>query len=589
MGDGEDFADQADAQPPAAPPKRTPVKKAAAAKAGTDKPNPGGSTNRLREETLVALGVLKIATADQLWRLLRPNAKENKVCRAALNDLGKLVASDGSTKDALKTWRLTEQGRTAAEQVLPTGRTVGSIAKGAGSHGAAHAMAVNDTVIAFVRGAQEPKGEGAMGSITSWSTEVPIEPRTGLKVRPDAVLRAPEHDLPVLLVEVDRHTENRPVLAAKFPAYAAVFAHQAKVPDPTSPGKTTTVPYWQQLFPDPVRAGYPPVAVVFADNGTAEVTRNRMQALLHATREQWAGDSRTGHYTDYTHAIPIVVTTLELLREQGPQGPIWWRFGHTGRETLHQALANPDDAAAYWRERRARERLAELEAEREEREAEYEELRDATRCPVCHRAADQYEDPDDAAVRGTPSGALLPCQPCIRTADQARMNDVAATFADTVPTLSSHVQTGTVVPALGLLLTRGALDWIDKRRARREQLRELDRLIAAEEASGHSFLGPATEPAGPLPPAQAPATARPAPPQTALEQLLAEARRNSAEQAAAALANGQPRRVATVVRRSHTPEQAADTASARDARFSALAEPLRSKLIARAGQEDGQS
>ncbi|MFC1428507.1 replication-relaxation family protein [Streptacidiphilus sp. N1-12] len=585
MGDGEDFADQADAQPPAAPPKRTPAKKTAAAKAGADKPNPGGSTNRLREETLVALGVLKIATADQLWRLLRPNAKENKVCRAALNDLGKLVASDGSTKEALKTWRLTEQGRTAAEQVLPTGRPVGSIAKGAGSHGAAHAMAVNDTIISFVRGALDPKGDGAMGTITAWSTEVPLEPRTGLKVRPDAVLRAPEHDLPVLLVEVDRHTEGRPVLAAKFPAYAAVFAHQTKVPDPASPsGKTTTVPYWQQLFPDPVREGYPPVAVVFADNGTAEVTRNRMQALLHATREQWAGDSRTGHYTDYTHAIPIVVTTLELLRAHGPQAPIWWRFGHTGRETLHQALANPDDAAGYWRERRARERRAALEAERQEREAEREELRDATRCPVCHRAADQYEDPDDASVRGTPSGALLPCQPCIRTADQARHNAVAAAFANAVPALSSDLQDRTAVPSLGLLLTRAALDWREKRRDRREQQRELDRLTAEEEASVQGLLGPA-EPAEPEIPT--PATARPSNPQTAVEQLLAEARRRAAAQAAADRADGQPRRVATAVRGSRTPQQDHSAAAAHDARFSALSEPLRSKLIARAEQEDG--
>ncbi|WP_042401994.1 hypothetical protein [Streptacidiphilus carbonis] len=56
-----------------------------------------------------------------------------------LHDLGEvgLVTSDGNTETALQTWRLTERGRTAAKQVLPAGRYVGSIAKGTGSHGAA--------------------------------------------------------------------------------------------------------------------------------------------------------------------------------------------------------------------------------------------------------------------------------------------------------------------------------------------------------------------------------------------------------------------------------------------------------------------
>ena len=405
---------EADATEPANTdtPKRT--RKSAAAPGA--RANPGGSTGTVRTELLVALGVLKIVTGDQMWRLLRPKAVGNKFARAGLNDLEKagLVVSEGSTKDALKTWRLTAAGATAAEQVLPTGRTVGSLAKGAGVHGAAHAMSVNDTVIAFVRGALEPDSAGAVGSITSWHTEYPIEVRAGLKVRPDAVLRAPEIGLPVLLVEVDRHTENRPVLAAKFPAYAAVFAHQTKVPDPASrSGSTTTVPTWQQLFPgaDPHR--YPPVAVVFADNATELVTRNRMRELAKATRSEWRGDTGNGVYADYSRRIPVVVTTLDLLRRHGPMAPIWWRFGHSGRETLLQALANPDDATAYWDQRDAREQadaLARQEAEREREEAE----REATRCPDCHRTADQYEDPGQAGGDGDP------CEPCAATRKQAQ-------------------------------------------------------------------------------------------------------------------------------------------------------------------------
>jgi hypothetical protein len=425
--------DQDPTEPAATAPKRTRKTTPAA----RPKANPGGSTSKVRTELLLALGVLKIVNGDQMWRLLRPHAKGNKFARAGLNDLEKagLVLSEGSTEDALKTWRLTPAGAVAAEQVLPTGRPVGSLAKGAGVHGAAHAMTVSLTDIAFVRGALEPEGAGAVGSITSWHTEYPIEMRAGLKVRPDAVLRAPEIGLPALLVEVDRHTENRPVLAAKFPAYAAVFAHQAKIPDPASrSGGTTTVAAWKQLFPDPVREGYPPVAVVFADNASETVTRNRMKALMEATREQWQGDRTSRVYTDYSRAVPIIVTTLGHLQQEGPLAAIWWRFGHTGRQTLDDALANYDDADAYWAKREEREQAKHLAQQDAERREQQRVARDATRCPVCRRAGDQFEDPDEASYRFLAFPAF-PCQPCIRDRDQA---DLAAV----VPALHDGTATG---------------------------------------------------------------------------------------------------------------------------------------------------
>jgi hypothetical protein len=68
--------------------------------------NPAGSTAKVRGEVLTALGMLKVVTADQLWPLLRPEAKENKFARAALNDLqsAKLVHSEGRTSAGHKTW-----------------------------------------------------------------------------------------------------------------------------------------------------------------------------------------------------------------------------------------------------------------------------------------------------------------------------------------------------------------------------------------------------------------------------------------------------------------------------------------------------
>ncbi|MEU9048679.1 hypothetical protein AB0D63_44960, partial [Kitasatospora sp. NPDC048343] len=65
-----------------------------------------------------------------------------------------LVASDGNPKDRHKTWRLEgAAGLDAAGHVLGLTRPeMGSTAKGAGASGAPHAMAVNETVVALVRG-----------------------------------------------------------------------------------------------------------------------------------------------------------------------------------------------------------------------------------------------------------------------------------------------------------------------------------------------------------------------------------------------------------------------------------------------------
>ncbi|MFD0344880.1 hypothetical protein ACFQ0M_00015 [Kitasatospora aburaviensis] len=65
----DDNDDQADAVEPAEPsrPGRTAYRRGAA--------NPNGSTTALRADVLGALGVLKVATADQLQRLLRPGRR----------------------------------------------------------------------------------------------------------------------------------------------------------------------------------------------------------------------------------------------------------------------------------------------------------------------------------------------------------------------------------------------------------------------------------------------------------------------------------------------------------------------------------
>ncbi|MET8630965.1 hypothetical protein ABZW30_46045 [Kitasatospora sp. NPDC004669] len=87
------------------------------------KANPGGSSNVLRADVLRAIAVLKIVTGHQLWRLLRPNALENKFARATLNDLEKkrITVKHGTGEDGRDIWGMTTAGRDAAKALFPDG------------------------------------------------------------------------------------------------------------------------------------------------------------------------------------------------------------------------------------------------------------------------------------------------------------------------------------------------------------------------------------------------------------------------------------------------------------------------------------
>ncbi|QIY66398.2 replication-relaxation family protein [Streptomyces sp. RPA4-2] len=358
---------------------------------------PYGSTSAVRGHVLAALGVLKVASADQMRRLTCPGHKDSKGVRNACLDLAKhgLTLSEGSARDGQKLWGLTPLGLTAAAEVL--GRPaadMGGNARGAARSGAPHAMAVNETVIALT-GTQpvptrpiaratptpapatptEPAAPAVpavlpgFGSVGSWATEVvhnlPGTSRTRPSVRADAVLRAPEAGLPVLLVEVDRGTEADEVLAAKFARYHQYF--RVKVKDPAIPAAhavhaSLSVPLWQSLYLPTGRDGYPPIAVVF-EPGTRlgeQALKNRMNRVLDLTREHWSGTyqklggygGEPDGYVDFTDAIPVLFTTLDRIRESGPLAPVWWRCGHRRWESLTDALDNPRDRRA-WRRREA--------------------------------------------------------------------------------------------------------------------------------------------------------------------------------------------------------------------------------------------
>ncbi|MFE2823267.1 replication-relaxation family protein [Streptomyces sp. NPDC059271] len=421
---------------------------------GGTKAYPYGSTTAVRGHVLAALGVLKLATADQMHRLMAPGHKDNKGFRNAALDLARhgLLVSEGSSRDGHKIWHLTPVGLDAAAEVLgrPVGE-MGGIARGPARSGAPHAMAVNETIIAITRtpaaatrpvprqqstvalAAQTagpvlaPSAEvPGLGWVGSWSTEVPLaapSSRSGRAgVRADAVLTAPEADLPVLFVEVDNCTEPPETLESKFERYLRYFRLTTK----SSVGGE--MPLWRTHYRPSYRDGHPPLVFVF-NPGTRigpQALKNRMNTVLQNTRQVWSGDyqsdrgygsakERDGYY-DFTDAIPVLFTTLERLQAGGPHAPVWWRCGHGQWETLPDALDNPADHRAW--QARDTARRARYDEERAQRERAEEE-RWATRPPEpepapevasCERCGLPTTGPvgQDASVAAPEDGWLCP-------------------------------------------------------------------------------------------------------------------------------------------------------------------------------------
>lgn len=285
-----------------------------------------------------------------------------------------LVVSDGNTRDRHKTWRLEgTAGLDAAGAVLGMVRSeMGSTARGAGRSGAQHAMAVNETIAAFVLGGSAPGAAGGVGTVRSWSTETEfLLPGGKRKVRPDGVWQAPEIGVPVLMVEVDRSTMTPADVAAKFPRYRELFRTKVRDNDPALADREPadrTVHWWRRTWPGHTRPGYPPVALVVTGAGPVALA-NRQEAVADLSADCWRGqwwtvpqdDNDGDGWREYDDAVPIVATTLELLAEHGPFGPVWWRYGRPGRHSLLDALENPNNRAAYNQRQKAREKKARQE------------------------------------------------------------------------------------------------------------------------------------------------------------------------------------------------------------------------------------
>jgi protein involved in plasmid replication-relaxation len=400
---------------------------------------PYGSTAKLRSDVLAVLGVLKVATAEQIMTLMRPElaaggAKEpTKAHRNAALDLArhKETISEGNTTTGRKLWGLTPLGLESAARVLdrPTGE-MGSVARGVGRNGAKHAMAVNDTVTAFVQPAGPARG---LGSLAAWSTEVGL-PASGTwnkpgpgSARADAVLTAPEDGVPLLFVEVDRGHMSPAQVAQKLENSRRFFRRQVKDTD----GREK--PMWRTRWhapPTEREDPHLPVVLVFTGAGPRGL-RQRMKAVADLARPSWQPtwtrwsmlDESDGYRT-YADRIPVLATTLERLAEHGPWGPAFFRYGHRAWEPVDQALLNADDRHHYWA-RHEREREAARQAE-QEREA---------RRPRCAACGERFTEARWTQVEAEPGGGgewvAHPelCHNCERAAQQRAEQEREAAHA----------------------------------------------------------------------------------------------------------------------------------------------------------------
>ncbi|WP_326683095.1 hypothetical protein OHB31_35610 [Streptomyces microflavus] len=110
-------------------------------------------------------------------------------------------------------------------------------------------------------------------------------------------------------------------------------------------------------------------------------------------------------YRDYSGTIPVLATTLAQLRRRGPHGPVWWRYGHPGWETLQDALDNPEDLRGYRHREEQRRTEHAPQREREREEAESRRKAAAWPCPTCHRQV----FPDDDWETRPPGSECTDC------------------------------------------------------------------------------------------------------------------------------------------------------------------------------------
>lgn len=285
-----------------------------------------------RKEVLKALGIFQRATADQLWRMLRPTDRHDRITRDTLNALkdSGLTRVETRLESGHQLWVLTEKGHKEAKLLLPKNVRISALRKlkfdDEGRPEEAngydeHAAAVTSTA-AVLTGA-------GYGTPLSWQTEIAHRLPYGYTQYSDLTMRAPDAGVPAMLMEVDRVTEPVDDLVAKLRRYSDWFELLAPKADASNAKAARGAAVhdfrlWSRIYPPTGREGYVPLAFVFTGK-TAAQRESRMRRMEQAARTYFAGASYPGRgagitAVDYHQAVPVVVTELERITAD-PAGP----------------------------------------------------------------------------------------------------------------------------------------------------------------------------------------------------------------------------------------------------------------------------
>lgn len=341
--------------------------------------------------------------------------------------------------DQRQVWVLTARGHREAKQLLePKGIRVSVLRKveydpvtgellGGGYDD--HAAAVASTAAELHR--------AGIGHRLGWQTEVAHRLGNGFVQRADLVMRAPASGVPVMLLEIDRRTEDAHDLVHKLRRYW----QWGRLPVPDADKRTVDLArsrpdaiehidhemrLWRRVYPPTGREGLVPVAFVFADTTDRKVA-NTVAVLEEAGRHYWAPRRYDTYHRgitarDYGQAVPVLVATLEQLQEHGADAAVWRRLGRAGDLTLTAALDNPDGDILYHRQ------AARADAEeKQRRDAEREARR-----PVCTRCRARFTDKrwEETTMRSRrwEAGDLSVCGTC--HADDVARKQAAAEAAE---------------------------------------------------------------------------------------------------------------------------------------------------------------
>jgi hypothetical protein len=221
-----------------------------------------------------------------LWKLTRPDNQHDKLVRDNLLDLQdhRLVRIELVREDQRQVWVLTKRGHGEAKRLLePKGIRVSALreekydpdtGKLLGTSYDDHAAAVTTTAAELHR--------AGIGYRFGFQTEIGHRLADGYVQRADLVVRAPEAGVPLMLLEIDRRSEDAHDLVAKLRRYwewGRLLPRDAeKHTVDLVRSRQDAIEHvdhdkrlWRRVYPPTGREGLVPLAFVVADTAEAKV------------------------------------------------------------------------------------------------------------------------------------------------------------------------------------------------------------------------------------------------------------------------------------------------------------------------------